>query len=85
MDELTENLIKQTEIMIERGKYLKAGELLIGAYAYRESGMLMATEEAISFLEMRYPEIKNTLQPFKEGDETQAREKVVKLLEFLRG
>lgn len=85
MDDVIIALIKQAEELIAREEYLKAGELLIGAYAYRETGMLMSADEAISFLEMRFPEMKETLEPFKKGSEVGARESISKLLGLLRG
>ncbi|WP_157722420.1 hypothetical protein [Thermococcus gorgonarius] len=73
------------EEMTKRGDYLKAGELLIGAYAYKESGILMSLEKALSFLEMRFPEMRDILEPFKTGRKEDIRKSLEQLFEAMKG
>ena len=51
-----EELLREAEELLKTGDTKRAMDVLLTAWAYRESGMLMAPEEALDYLRVRFPE-----------------------------
>lgn len=61
-------LINEAEGLLKEGKPKKAIEIIISAWAYRESGILMAPHEALDYLRTRFPE-KEALTQLESAEE----------------
>ncbi len=64
---LFEELINEASKLMNAGDVKKAVEVLLTAWAYQESGMLMSPPEALRYLRVRFPEAEE-LASIQEGE-----------------
>ncbi|WP_245608280.1 hypothetical protein [Thermococcus guaymasensis] len=65
---LFEELINEALELINAGDTKKAVEVLLTAWAYQESGMLMSPPEALRYLMIRFPEVEELASIQEEGE-----------------